>query len=606
MKLRKQYLELCRHYGSFAESAPLEAIEVTTGELAEVLDCTPRTIITLIGRMQEKGWLTWQPKRGRANRSELTFHVPLTRAAVEEAEELAERNDLFAAIELLRSFQLDTSSLSREWLTRQFGVQTVRRGQRRSDMLRFPLPQTLHSLDPARIHFTGESHLVQQLFDGLIQCDSKGGLHPHLAHAWEADEARTSWTFYLRKGVRFHHGRELTSADVRYTLERLLALAPHGLFNWVYRGIKRIETPDAYSVQIELEQPNELFPSFLASSRASIVPMDRCEELGLSFGEQPVGTGPYRLVERAGQVWILDAFADYFQGRGFLDRIEVWSIAEEHVEQARETMPPFQLMHNVRLPDREAGSWQEIRQTGMTCKFLTAPHKPGGALVSVADRIRFRRLLNRERLLALLDGDVVDGVDSFWPIRTMGEGAMPYLDRGDDRLEDSLEKGNASTASPLPPLTLITIPEYERDARLVARVCAESGIEIKLQLLAAEEFNTDKRFEADLLLFAVTLDEQRELRLIDLFTSICEHADDPLRRELRQLMSDIRHEADSEGRIDRFLEIEELLDQRSSLFFLYRKSLKTAFHPSIRGVTLESLGWVRFRDIWFTDKKEWS
>jgi len=643
MKLRKQYLELRSHFPAVPEHAPVAAV---TSELAEMLECTPRTMITLLQRMQERGWIRWTARRGRANRSELVFLTPLDRVALEEAEVLAGRKDLPAAIELIRAVADDPDALAREWIMSHFGVQTVRVGQRRSDVLRFPLSQTIRTLDPAKIHYSGESHLVQQLFDGLVRCDAQGRLFPHAAHAWEADAARTGWTFHLRKGIRFHHGRELTSDDVRYTLERLRSLAPHGLYNWVYRGIERIELANEYTVLIRLAEPNELFPAFLASSRASLVPRDLCEELGESFGLRPSGTGPYRLAQRAGDVLILEAFGDYFQGRGFLDRIEVWTSAEPKLPERTAAALPFQLMHNVRIPEREAGSWQEIRQSGMTCKFLTIPHKPGGALSDPSSREAFDRMLSRRLLLERLSGDVADGIDSFWPVRTLEDGAEESTAADLAGVGNTAEKdvpGVAGTAGAanvaglgdvmdtasmvdavdatgvkdcgwpvpstiprigngeLPPLKLITIPEYERDAELVREVCAAGGAAIEIELIPAEEFNSDKRLAADLLLFAVTLDEQRELRLIDLFASICQHADPGLARELTALMEKIRREAEPGRRVDLFLEIEELLDRSRSLLFLYRKSLKTAFHPSVRGVSLESLGWVRFRDIWFTE-----
>ncbi|WP_438433263.1 ABC transporter substrate-binding protein [Gorillibacterium sp. sgz500922] len=601
MKLRKHYLTLRSRFPEVKENIPLETV---TAELADLLECTPRTMITLLGRMQQEGWIRWTARRGRANRSELVFLAPVERVALEEAEELAGRKELPAAIDLLRSVAGLSEANAREWIMGHFGVRTVRVGQRRSDVLRFPLPQPIGTLDPARTLYAGESHLVRQLFDGLLRTDGQGRVFPHAAHAWEADAGRTGWTFHLRKGIRFHHGRELTSDDVRYTLERLRALAPHGLFNWVYQGIEAVEAPDEYTVLVRLAEPNELFPAFLASSRASLVPRDLGEQLGEAFGQRPVGSGPYRFSQRTGEVWILEAFADYFQGRGFLDRIEVWTASEPQAPTGTAPLP-FQLMHNVRLPERQAQSWQEVRQSGMTCKFLTVPHKPGGALAERSAREAFDRCLNRRLLLERLSGDVADGIDSFWPVRTRGgDGeALARWERAEpERATDVLSPPDPVVrCAGLPPLRLITIPEYAGDAELVREVCAAAGITIEIGLLAAEEFNSEKRLAADLLLFAVTLDEQRELRLIDLFASICQHADAELARELASLMADIRREADPDTRIDLFLEAEELLDRSRSLLFLYRKSLKTAFHPSVRGVSLESLGWVRFRDIWFTE-----
>ncbi|MNI49348.1 hypothetical protein D3C73_1039560 [compost metagenome] len=105
---------------------------------------------------------------------------------------------------------------------------------------------------------------------------------------------------------------------------------------------------------------------------------------------------------------------------------------------------------------------------------------------------------------------------------------------------------------------------------------------------------------ADLLLFAVMLDEHRELRLIDLFKSMQQHAIPDIQAMLESQIRQLLVETDIHQRNLHFKEIEAQLTARHSLLFLYRKHLKTAFHPSIRGISLDSLGWVRFRDIWFT------
>ncbi|MGO4277110.1 ABC transporter substrate-binding protein, partial [Paenibacillus sp. TAF58] len=124
-----------------------------------------------------------------------------------------------SALELLQAAE-HASTLREQfqvWLSGQFGFRSEVQGQRRTDILRFPLTQTIHALDPAAIHYAGESHLVNQLFDGLVRTDAKGDqILPHLAHAWDVDASRTLWTFYLRKGVQFHHGREMLASDVKY------------------------------------------------------------------------------------------------------------------------------------------------------------------------------------------------------------------------------------------------------------------------------------------------------------------------------------------------------------------------------------------------------
>ncbi|WP_424767628.1 ABC transporter substrate-binding protein [Paenibacillus sp. sgz302251] len=596
MKIRRHYLAIRAAFPSIHEDHPFEA---TTQELANLLDCTHRNMVLLLKRMQQENWLTWAPKRGRGNRSSLTFLAGLEEIALQEAQEMVRKQDLRSALQLLGQ-QEESAKLRgqfQDWLSSQFGFHTAVQGKRRTDILRFPLPQHIHTLDPAAIHYTGESHLVNQLFDGLVQIDPKGEqILPQLAHAWEVDASRTLWTFYLRKGVLFHHGRELESSDVKYSLERLKALAPQGLYSWVYSDILSMETPDDTTIRIQLAKRNEAFLSFLSTNRASIVPQDACEAAGDRFGSRPVGTGPFRLDGHEQGVWILEAFKPYFRGRAFLDRVEVWTLADEALGESSDEQQTFQIMHNARLSDTAAQRWQQVRQSGMTCKFITVNDRKDGQLANPTIRSAIDLAINRTELLQLLSGDVTEAVNSFWQEtsqnrESVSEAVMDWA---------GIQKELVSSGYNGETLSLATIPQYEADAAIIQKVCARSGIPLEIHLISAEDFKGSARMSADLLLFAIMLDEHRELRLIDLFKSMQQHAlpivNDMLERSIGLLLA----EPEPERRAELFRQIEDQLKERHSLLFLYRKHLKTAFHPSVRGISLESLGWVRFRDIWFT------
>ncbi|MGO4349913.1 ABC transporter substrate-binding protein [Paenibacillus sp. MCAF9] len=594
MKIRRHYLALRRSYPSIQENIPFE---VTTQELANLLDCTHRNMVLLLKRMQQEEWLVWEPKRGRGNRSALSFLVSKEQVALEEAQEMMQKQDLHSALELLQ--QIEEAPLLRdqfqEWLSGQFGFHSEVQGKRRTDILRFPLPQTIYSLDPAAIHYTGESHLVNQIFDGLVRIDPRGEqILPQLAHAWEVDESRTRWTFYLRKGVLFHHGRELDSSDVKYSLERLKRLAPQGLYSWAYTNIISMDTPDDTTIRIQLSERNEAFLSFLTTNRASIVPQDACSAAGEQFGSKPIGTGPFRFAGNDQGVWILEAFAAYFRGRAFLDRVEVWTVAEEATRENHAELQSFQIMHNARLTDMAAERWQQVRQSGMTCKFITVNEQKHGLLANPAIRAAINLAIERTELLQLLSGDVIEGVNSFW---------LNQIDETQDAAPidwSVIKQALASSGYQGEPLVLATIPQYAADAEIIQKVYAKSGIPLQINLIPAEQFKGTARMSADLLLFAVMLDEHRELRLIDLYKSMQQHALPEVHDMLEHSIQMILGEPDRARREAIFIDIEAQLKARHSLFFLYRKHLKTAFHPSVRGISLESLGWVRFRDIWFT------
>ncbi|NBD23310.1 ABC transporter substrate-binding protein [Paenibacillus glycinis] len=629
MKIRRHYLALRALYPQIGEREPLE---VTTQELAEALDCTHRNMVLLLQRMQRENWIGWEPKRGRGNRSVLRFLAGKEELLLAEAQDIAERQDLQRAVSYLQEMDDDAGGLRNRfqaWLSGRFGFQSEVRGERRLDLLRFPLPQHIHSLDPADMHYAGESHLVNQLFDGLVRMSPGGeAALPHLAHAWEIDESRRRWTFFLRKGVLFHNGREMTAADVKFSFERLKRLAPKGLFNWVYGEIAAIDTPNERTVTFRLRSPNELFLPFLTTNRASIVPAaDEPREDAL-FGLQPVGTGPFRLAGSEHGIFTLEAFDAYFHGRGFLDVVEVWTESgSTRGSDEPEGLPVFEVMHNVRLSGPASQRLQQVRQSGMTCKFVTVNELRDGPLRNPALRQAFDAALNRASLIERLSGDVIEAANSFWPDfhggvplgtetratepdQTTRHGANRY-----EAVRDGAELHGAPDTAPCDPpsasellasagyagerIVLATIPQYKADAELVRDECAASGIRLDIELIPAEIFKGESRLAADLLLFAVMLDEHRELRLIELFKSMLHHLLPETQRDMERRIDALLMLHGAEQRTAALLAIEHELRSTHRLLFLYRKHLKTAFHPSIRGISLESLGWVRFRDLWF-------
>jgi ABC-type transport system substrate-binding protein len=182
------------------------------------------------------------------------------------------------------------------------------------------------------------------VFNRLLTLKDDGSLEPELlAQAPEVNPEGTLYTFTLRSGVQFHHGRELTADDVKYTLERLVAPATASEGGGLYTGLTipgmedilnesgneltGISVVDPLTFTIELEQPDSVMLYLLGLPFASIVPRDVIEEAGDGFNFAPVGTGPFTMTDvdpDAGLV--LERFANYWNPDvPLLDRVE-WTI----------------------------------------------------------------------------------------------------------------------------------------------------------------------------------------------------------------------------------------------------------------------------------------
>lgn len=179
------------------------------------------------------------------------------------------------------------------------------------------------SIDPANVYERFASDILFNTTNRLVEFapgETEPG--PGLATEWEISEDGITYTFTLRDGVTFHDGSELTSEDVKYSLERAINVNdPDGASfllqtrnedtNEIEQGIQSIETPDPMTVEITLVEPNSTFLSRLNYTVASVVPSDGAyqapEELltgdvaaQLEQFENTsgiVGTGPYRLAD---------------------------------------------------------------------------------------------------------------------------------------------------------------------------------------------------------------------------------------------------------------------------------------------------------------------
>lgn len=159
--------------------------------------------------------------------------------------------------------------------------------------LRVALPSNVNTLDPAKTKI-GEEYIINFLvYSGLTELDPTGKPKPDLAESWTASEDQKTWTFKLRKGVKFHDGREFDSEDAKATFARIMDRATGSTARVNFDIVSSIEAPDKYTIIFNLKIPYSGFADILGDRQTRIVPKDKLD----TITNAPVGTGPFQLVE---------------------------------------------------------------------------------------------------------------------------------------------------------------------------------------------------------------------------------------------------------------------------------------------------------------------
>lgn len=184
------------------------------------------------------------------------------------------------------------------------------------------------TLDPAIGYDWQNWSMIKSLFDGLMDYEpGTTNLRKEIAEDYTISDDGKTFTFKLRKGVKFHNGRELNADDVKYSIERVVnpkTQSPGaGFFGSIVgfedasagkaEALSGITVVDPYTIKFELSRPDATFLHVLALNFAHIVPKEEVEKYGADFGKHPVGSGAFKMTEwTLGQRIVFERFKDYY------------------------------------------------------------------------------------------------------------------------------------------------------------------------------------------------------------------------------------------------------------------------------------------------------
>ena len=364
----------------------------------------------------------------------------------------------------------------------------------------------LATLDPAIGYDWQNWSIIKSIFSGLM--DYKPGtteLMPDLAESYTISDDGLTYTFKLRPNLKFHNGRAVTSADVKYSIERAVnpkTQCPGAGYFSMIKGyddeaagktteLSGITTPDPSTVVFNLTAPNATFLHIMAINFGFVVPKEEVEKYGADFGHHPVGTGAFKFGEwELGQKLVLERNKDYHRpGVPYLDQITfefgqeptvaLLRLKKGEVDILGDGIPPAQFLQITGDP---ANKDLFVRGEQMHTGYLTLNTK-----VKPFDDLKVRQAvnmaINKKRIIQIINGRAVPANQPLPP-------SMPGYDKEYKGYPYDVAKAKALLAEAGHPdgfdtqLFAMNTDPNPRIAQAIQQDLAAIGIKASIQALA--------------------------------------------------------------------------------------------------------------------------
>ncbi|QXM05448.1 ABC transporter substrate-binding protein [Crassaminicella indica] len=323
------------------------------------------------------------------------------------------------------------------------------------------IEQDMDSLDPHFSAAAGTKEILFNIFEGLMKPDEKGNVIPAVAEDYSISEDGLTYTFKLRKGIKFHNGDFVTVEDVKYSLDRVMGTETGKPLTSDLKNVRSVEIVDDKTILIQLK---EVDASLLSKLTVAIVPKSNEK----NFTKHPIGTGPFKFVEYLPeQRLVIEKFNDYWKkGIPHLDRVEFRILPDR--EASLLSFKAGEIDMYPRLPN------ERVEELGDGFETVSGPQNLVQLMVMNNKRAPFNDIRVRKAINYAVDVDEIIEAVAFGYGSKIGSNMSPVMER---YYEDGLDD-----------LYSINIKKAKQ---LLKEAGYEDGLKVKIAIPSNYQFHVD-------------------------------------------------------------------------------------------------------------------
>lgn len=473
------------------------------------------------------------------------------------------------------------------------------------------------TLDPSISRESSSHAFIAHLFGGLATLDKDLRVVPDIAERWEVGQGGTVYTFYLRKGARFHNGREVTANDFKYSWERTANPKTKSPTVETYLGdivgvkdvlkgkateIQGVKVVDDYTLQVTIDAPKAYFISKLTYPTAFVVDRDNVEA-GPEWWRRPNGTGPFKLLEWKKDDLLILARNDAYHlekplianvvfrlygGRPMTmyetGEIDVASVYVFDIEKAKDPANPL----SKELQEYTVLSLDYIAFSTDLPPFDDPKVRQAFSLAVDKDKVIDRVLKNMN---PRADGILPPGIPGYNP-------ELEGLKFDVQKARELIAASKYGSVAKLPPITITIAGSGGEIADQLTAIIGEwkqnLGVQVTVRQLDPETYSYIIKEERDELAFSGWIADYPDP---ENFLDVLFHSDSQANDsgysnpEIDALLEQARVEQDSGKRLKMYQEIEQKLVDDAAVIPMWFGSHHQLVKPYVKGYDLTGLGY---------------